>query len=207
MRATVLTLLTVIGLLFLSAGPAAAGGPTSVVLTMPENQRATALYHTDSTYILLDGALSGGAAAAPYESNSYVTATWLIHDVDVWRTDRIYLTSAGPVIESRTVRADGQGIWDVPASWHTSSSPKELMALLDSLKLTSGPASAQIADAAKAAPAPAPAPVEPVADVRWEWGIGGLIAGVLLTVAAVLVRPRLRALPSFSRPRPAPPLP
>ncbi|MBC6445687.1 hypothetical protein [Actinokineospora xionganensis] len=210
MRATVLTLLTVIGLLTLSAGPAAAGGPTSVLLTMPENQRAAALHHADSAYIRLDSALSGGSAAAPYESNSYFTATWLLHDVDVWRTDRIYLTPAGPVIETRTVHGHDQGIWDAPASWHTSSSPKELIALLDSLGLTAGPASARIAEAAKAEAAkaePAPATVEPVADVRWEWGIGGLIAGALITVGAVLVRPRLRRLPAFSRPRTAPPLP
>jgi hypothetical protein len=210
MRATVLTLLTVIGLLVLSAGPAAAGGPTSVLLTMPENERATALYYSDSAYTRLDSALSGGVAVAPYESNSYFTATWLIHDVDVWRTDRIHLTPAGPVIETRTVDWTEREIWDAPTSWHTSSSPKELMALLDSLGLTSGPASARIAEAAKAAPAApaaAPAAVEPVADVKWEWGIGGLIAGALLTVAAVLVRPRLRGLVSFSRPRPAPPLP
>lgn len=205
MRATVLTLLTVIGLLVLSAGPAAAGGPTSVLLTMPGNQRAAALYHSDSAYIRLDSALTGGSAAAPYESDSYFTATWLLHDVDVWRTDRIYLTPTGPVIETRAVHGHEQGIWDAPASWHTSSSPKELIALLDSLGLTAGPASARIAEAAKAAPAPAPA--EPVADVKWEWGIGGLIVGALLTVGAGLVRPRLRGLPAFSRPRPAPPLP
>lgn len=205
MRATVLTLLTVIGLLLLSAGPAAAGGPTSVLLTMPENQRAAALYHSDSTYIRLDSALSVGPTAAPYESNSYITATWLIHDVDVWRTDRIYLTPSGPVIETRTIRGSERGIWDVPATWHTSSSPKELIALLDTLGLISGPAAARVAEAVESAPAPTP--VEPVADVKWEWGIGGLIAGALLTLGAVLVRPRLRGLPSFSRARPAPPLP
>ncbi|SDI21465.1 hypothetical protein SAMN05192558_101106 [Actinokineospora alba] len=206
MRATVLTLLTVIGLLVLNAGPAAAGGPTSVLLTMPENQRAAALYHSDSAYTRLDGALSGGATASPQESNSYITATWLIHDVDVWRTDRIYLTPSGPVIETRTTRGTEQGIWDVPATWHTSSSPKELMALFASLGLTSGSSTARIAEAAAQPPA-APTPVEPVADVKWEWGIGGLIAGALLTVGAVLVRPRLRGLPQLSRPRPAPPLP
>ncbi|CRK56562.1 hypothetical protein [Alloactinosynnema sp. L-07] len=185
MRATILPLLAAIGLLVLGAPPASAGGPTSVLLASPEHERVAAIYHTDSAYKRLENAVVGGSTAPADESSPYVTAAWLIHDVEVWRTDRIYLTSSGPVIETRTISPDGGNIWDAPATWHTSSSPRELAVLLDTLGVTTK--SVQIVDTAATTLAAA----EPVAaprDVRWEWGIGGLAVGALLTAAVVRVQ-------------------
>ncbi|WP_436498789.1 hypothetical protein [Actinokineospora sp. HUAS TT18] len=187
MRATILPLLAAIGLVVLGAAPASAGGPTSVLLSSPENQRVAAVYHSDSAYKRLESAVHGGQAVKATESDSYVTATWLIHDVQVWRTDRIFLTASGPVIETRIVGPEGGNIWDAPATWHSSPAPAELAALFDTLGLTKP---GQVVDIPAVA-APALAAVETTVapgDVRWEWGIGGLVVGALVTFAAFRVR-------------------
>ncbi|HVK24283.1 MAG TPA: hypothetical protein VM677_23255 [Actinokineospora sp.] len=189
MRTKLLTLLAACTLVVLNATPAAAGGPTSVLLVYPESQRAAAVYHSDSAYKRLENALEGGSTEPANPDGSYVTATWLIHDVQVWRTDRVYLTSSGPVIETRTTMNDSN-IWDAPATWHTSSAPADLLALLDTLGVTDESTTARIAARANSAPPPVTQAATP-RDVRWEWGIGGIVVGGLLALAAVRLRQRL----------------
>lgn len=92
-----------------AAGPAAAGGPTSVLLASPYSDSATALYYTDNDYAelasLLGGQdLPGSPAQAPaYAAGApYVTVTWLTHDVMVWRLDRIFLIGDDVWVVART---------------------------------------------------------------------------------------------------------
>jgi hypothetical protein len=78
----------------LPAGPALAGGPTSVLLVAPSGATAS-LYVTHSEYGQLQRALgenpapeagAPGGGLAP--SGARFTITWLIHDVAVWRVDQ-----------------------------------------------------------------------------------------------------------------------
>ncbi len=119
------------------AGPAAAGGPTSVLLVNGGSGDAAALYATDPDYAALDKALGdtgeqidpmlteadlGGADARR------ITVTWLRHDVHVWRVDSLYPDArGGPVV----ARADGA---DATAeTWQRVEHPERLGSLLDGL--------------------------------------------------------------------------
>jgi hypothetical protein len=125
-------LLTLVLLTFAAlwgAGPAVAGGPTSVLVSVPGEGRVAALYHTDAPYQALE-ALSGelnaevhpAARARPGGGAEPVaTFTWLIHDVQVWRMDQVYLNADGaPWVERREV-VDGGSVWDAPATWHRAN--------------------------------------------------------------------------------------
>jgi hypothetical protein len=102
-RAAIVVLaLSVLSLAF--AGPAAAGGPTSVLLVHSDTHKAASLYYTDADYALLSELVGGisGAGAGTVDSSgmgqefgSAVTLTWLVHDVSVWRVDRVYLDAEG----------------------------------------------------------------------------------------------------------------
>jgi hypothetical protein len=188
------------------AGPAAAGGPTSVLLVVPGEGRTASLYTGQADYETLadlvgafGGTDSAGGAAGvgDHATGSEVTVTWLIHDVSVWRVDRIYPGSpGGPWIASQT-SLDGSGdIWSSPVRWHTASQDTALTGLLTRLGLLGGPVAAQPGAVEPAARAAAtPAPTEPAgADARSGpvWGLAGLALGVLLAVAALRAAGRRR---------------
>ena len=60
--------------------------------------------------------------------------TWLIHDVEPWRVDRIYLgADDGPWIATQEMLSGTRSIWDAPVIWHQPAAGKELVLLLDSL--------------------------------------------------------------------------
>lgn len=223
------------GSLFLSAGPAQAGGPTSAILVSPSTGRTAALYYSDAEYDRLSTALGGYQPAAdPTIENpnlltapgsGSITVTWLIHDVSVWRIDRIFFTdSAGPLIvtqESMDGRDPGDGMYpggtgNDTAVWHRPPDPQELQTLLAELGLT-GPGQQRMTVDGAAAPVAAEAdsagagsagavtdvetvataasePVDPAdrAGVVWWWVLGGLLAGVVLTAAAVRFVPAVR---------------
>ena len=94
----------------LTAAPAAAGGPTSALLSIPGAGSTASLYYTDPEYDELanlvgvsepsgtfETELSGG-----HESGPGITITWLIHDVQPWRVDRVYLGGKdGPWISTQ----------------------------------------------------------------------------------------------------------
>src|SRR5687767_15865093 len=102
--AIVVVALSVMSVAF-AAVPASAGGPTSVLVVEPDTRAAASLYYTDAEYQALAGLVgaasesgivgevdrSGGA----HEFRSGITMTWLLHDVAVWRVDRVYLTAKG----------------------------------------------------------------------------------------------------------------
>ena len=209
-RHAALALLTALILSPTLAGPAAAGGPTSVLLVVPGQGRTSSLYTGQADYETLGGLVGAfGDTGATTESGkdvdhaagTEVTATWLIHDVSVWRVDRIYFDSpGGPWIASQT-SFDGSGdIWSSPVQWHTATQGKALMGLLTRLGLLGDSAAAPPADVA---PPASPAAVTPTAPSATEpaaadgpsgpvWGLTGLALGVALTVATLRVAARRR---------------
>ena len=85
-----------------AAAPAQAGGPTSVLMTNPATGRAHALYYSDRAYERLASAVGGfgaesGSAAKPQsvvdDFGSEIRLTWLIHDMSIWRIDRVHITA------------------------------------------------------------------------------------------------------------------
>lgn len=126
------------------AGPASAGGPTSVLLVLPGTGQTASLYHVDTDYAALaglvgavDGSGSGtvDGSGASHNQGQAVTLTWLAHDVHVWRVDRIYFDAAGgPWISTQTGTGESSGsVLDTAAVWHRPERGKELAALLDRL--------------------------------------------------------------------------
>ncbi|MGH3991599.1 MAG: hypothetical protein ACRDSN_03940 [Pseudonocardiaceae bacterium] len=133
---------TIAGGTVLASAPAAmAGGPTSVLLVSPSSGSIAALYVTDDRYYQLQRALGEQPAAdggAPDlhggAGTTAINVTWLIHDVMVWRVDRVFVNvDGGPWVETRT-SFDGP-VHAQPATVHRSSDPALLLALLDRLGL------------------------------------------------------------------------
>jgi hypothetical protein len=186
------------------AGPAAAGGPTSVLLVAPGTGRTASLYTGQADYEALSGLVgdSGNASettkAEEHAIGNEVTATWLIHDVSVWRVDRIYLDApGGPWIATQT-SVDGSGdIWSSPVQWHNATQGKAVVGLLTRLGLLGDSAAVEPTPQAATTPTatePAAA-TEPTAADRPAgpvWGLAGLALGVGLTAAAVRVAGRRR---------------
>jgi hypothetical protein len=210
------------------AGSAAAGGPTSVLLVAPGEGRTASLYSSSSDYAelarLVDAfntqpgstttppsSASGDGASGTLDSfGPEVTVTWLIHDVQVWRVDRVYLDADdGPWISTQ-MALDGGDIWAKPPTWHTAGEAKRLVTLLDRLGVgsttvgqgTTGRASSSAGVAAgtggggtRRALDGQPTKAFPTAaevggtgglpgPAGWGWGLVGVVLGVVLTLAA-----------------------
>ena len=206
-RALAIVLTAWILVLLAPPGPASAGGPTSALLSVPGEGRTASLYFTDSEYEQLAGLVDVGASSTVDESGAdhvawpSVTVTWLVHDVEPWRVDRIYLGGEhGPWIATQEVLGDSTPIWDSPVTWHQPTGGKELTQLLNSLGVGQIGQAAQPATQVESG-APAPESVEPAAaaptatdtsdtsarDRAW-WGLGGLAGGVLLAAGWMRVR-------------------
>jgi hypothetical protein len=189
--------------LVLLAAPAVAGGPTSVLLVAPGGGGTASLYYDDADYGVLsrlvgaegqDGTASSGSAG--HETETSVTVTWLIHDVSVWRIDRIYLGGeGGPWLA--TQEGFGDDVLSSAVTWHRPAEPAALVALLDRLGLEPGNGSSAVVPppappAAEPAPAPtarATAPAQP-AGTPWRLLALAALAGAVATavVAVPLVR-------------------
>ena len=194
----------------LVAAPANGGGPTSALLSVPGAGSTASLYYTDPEYDELAGLVGvaeptgtfDGKESAGHEYGAGVTVTWLVHDVEPWRVDRIYLGAEdGPWISTQVADSSGS-IWEGPVLWHQPEQGKRLADLLDGLGLGTkastdtsfdGVAGAPVpeSDDTAAAP-PAAAGPEPAtaAESTWRgagWAagglLGGLLGGVLLTLA------------------------
>ena len=219
-RLSISVLVALLGWLALGlAGPAAAGGPTSVLLVDPASQKTASLYYDDPDYAELAslvGAEMGGpaqpSAGGPRSGSdigSGITVTWLVHDVSVWRIDRINLDAiGGPVISTQTA-ADAADLWDSPVVDHRPADPGRLVALLERLGFGSGagaapdaaavdePAGAgRAAGAATDAGAAAGADVPAVADPRAAsaqdtvlWALAGTALGAVLTLTLLRLAP------------------
>jgi hypothetical protein len=202
----------------LAAGPAAAGGPTSVMLSVPGEGRMAALYTTDADYGRLADAVGAfGTAPAPAKGSHpspgspYVTLTWLIHDVSPWRVDRVHAAADGLWLATQT-STDGADIWAGSEVWSLPSNPKELDALLVRLgvhpakgsvpagtSVGASPGSAgfpaSVADDAPAAET-ASAPESDAGTPGLLWAALGLVAGVALTLGGQQAWSRRRRRPA-----------
>jgi hypothetical protein len=222
-----LTALIVVMMSVLVAGPASAGGPTSGLLVHSDTSKAASLYYSDADYTTLSelvGAnsqrgLSGKVdTSGSHAFGSAVTLTWLIHDVAVWRVDRIYLDAeGGPWVSTQLVMNDSGNVYDSPSVWHTVTDAGALRGLFERVGLGFG-STASGADAG-AVPVPAyravtPAP-EPAQETSrpaspaptwggWAWGLAGLALGLALALAGPRVLSRARRGPG-PHPDTAPP--
>ena len=215
-RALAVVLTAWVLVLLAPPGPASAGGPTSALLSAPGEGRTASLYFTDSAYDQLARLVDVGGSSTVDESGRdhvnwpSVTVTWLVHDVEPWRVDRIYLGGEdGPWIATQEVLGDSTPIWDSPVTWHQPTDGKELTRLLNSLGVgqigqAAEPAT-QVESGAPAAESVEPASAPPTTtddtsgtsarDRAW-WGLGGLAGGVVLAAGWARVRsarPRDRA--------------
>ena len=192
------------------ATPAAyAGGPTSVLMTNPGLGRASAFHINNPNYDRLYAAV-GEDVTGPEQppsglgsSADEVRLTWLIHDMQIWRIDRVHLTGEDGIwLETVTELAGTGDVFDRPARWHRPKNDKALTALLTSAGLlgAAGPApstATQPDDSSRvtaAASAPRPDLVPIVAAA-----LGGLVLGA---VGSLLLRRRPNGRrPTADRPR------
>jgi hypothetical protein len=187
-RALAVVLTAWVLVLLAPPGPASAGGPTSALLSVPGEARTASLYYTDDAYEQLAGLVDVGGSSTvdgsggSHESGTTVTVTWLIHDVEPWRVDRIYLGGEdGPWIATQEMVGDDTSIWDSPVTWHQPTDGKELILLLDSLGV--GQAGAVDEPVSPAEPGPATS----ARDRAW-WALGGLAGGALLAAGWTRLR-------------------
>ena len=188
-----------------AAHPAYAGGPTSVLMASPDRQQARAAYNGDSVYAALTAAVGEdhtGPTTPPVGlatgGREDIRLTWLIHDVQIWRIDRIHHTSAdGMWIETVVNPSGEESMFDVPAHWHRPADEAALTAVLSDVGLLGDSGAAFTQPPAPAAEATVPAPAT---------GVPGLLAaaltGLVLGVAGTLVGVRARSgTPAGSGPR------
>lgn len=199
-------LVGVLAAALLAASPAAAGGPTSLLIVNPANARTSSAYTGDARYERLAGYVGidtgagveqppGGESPPGGLENSFgheIRLTWLIHDMAVWRVDRIYLTEDAVWINT------SQGWEGEPKreSWHRAAQPDQLRTAL-----------AETGVLRPASPRPTPAEPEPSAPVGAAaatpgsppgpvtgalfglLGLGAGVAGTLLFLQARRPRP------------------
>jgi hypothetical protein len=180
--------LLVVALFLLAASPASAGGPTSVLITSPTEERATGLYTSHTMYAELSQALGMNTAVADPDApllhgtpgSNAINLTWLIHDVQVWRVDHVFLTAdGGPWVETyesyEGVKFDQRGVVHRPAD------PTALVKVLNTVL---GPPDQSIVHPARttAEAAPAPAPAPPATGIQWTSLLIGLVGGIVLVV-------------------------
>jgi hypothetical protein len=203
-----------------AAAPAQAGGPTSVLMTNPATGRAHALYYSDRAYERLASAVGGfgaesGSADRPQsvvdDFGSEIRLTWLIHDMSIWRIDRVHLTAKDGTWIETVATVDGGDVYGRPGQWHRAHDQRLLMASLTAAGLLAGsqraagdptstmPSAAvpTVVQAAPTAVQTVPAPVVassrtpvPVPAMIAGAGAAGLVVGAVAALA--LARPRTR---------------
>lgn len=209
----------VVALSWVFAPGAMAGGPTSVLVISPESGESAALYYSDADYGALLHLLGEDAAEGRTDrppsldmavGTRQINVTWMVHDVQPWRVDRVYPGAReGFVwIHTSTQLETQQG------SWHRARKPAELTALFKKLGLmggrTGGAGAAQYPPAgeedqapppgrngqqgeAKQQSGPAPAAAGTSrAGTGWWWAIPGAAGGAVL---ALVLRPMASRLP------------
>jgi hypothetical protein len=186
-------------------GMSSAGGPTSVLLASPSGDAAAGLYYSDPDYDALSTLLGDVTAGSetvsvdppPATANApYVTATWLIHDVSVWRIDRMFVLPGDEVwIVSQSSwdgTLTGEGMFPgetghANSIWHAAADGPTLAALLSKYGLTTGSERPEVGELVPAAVdgAPiqataAPMTVATASASEWIWAAAGLLAGLVV---------------------------
>ncbi|GAB3925523.1 hypothetical protein GCM10029976_018930 [Kribbella albertanoniae] len=178
--------------------PAAAGGPTSVLLSAPPH--LVAFGYDDPQYAELQKLTSvDGTREDPgteqHEVGAFVRATWLIHDMSVYRLDVIYPDAPGGPWIATTEVSDGSST--ARPTWHRATDPVALVKLLSGLKLLpglrngeqprGGPTGLSQSQPTTEPPAVTPSAAEITAPgffTGWRWLLPGALLGALLTWAA-----------------------
>jgi hypothetical protein len=212
-RRTLALFVALLAVAALGAASAQAGGPTSVLLSSPP--KVVAVGYDDKRYAELQRLtdVSGSRNSVgkePHDVGRFVRATWLIHDMSVWRIDVIYPDApGGPWIATRA-SMDGSTLPEKP-TWHTPNDRVGLLKLLGSLQLLSGERSGEswsggptfIGGQPEEAPASEPPAQasEPSAQTQaastsvftgWRWTIPGFLLGAVVAVIAVRLLPKRR---------------
>ena len=195
------------------ASDAAAGGPTSVLVTSPESGQATALYYSDERYGKLQqllGPEGKGTRDKPPEADlahaRQINVTWLAHDISPWRIDRVFPVESRPQAVWIHTAADVSENTNLNGYWHRAEQPVQLRALLKKLGVTgtgTGDGYSGIFPAPWQSAEPDPATAAPDADAEttttvrvvvpgkgddtdWWWVIPGAAGGAVL---ALVLRP------------------
>ena len=195
-------LITVAG----AALPASAGGPTSVLLSAPP--KVVAFGYEDTLYNqllkLVGEPVPTAGSTEPHESGQFVRATWLIHDMHIWRLDIIYPDAPGGPWIATTVNMDGSGALPENPVWHKAGDGGALKQLLGSVKLLGagqfdgGPTGLEDPVQPSPTPAPQPAPAAQTIETRpatlsgWRWIIPGIVLGAVAGYLALRYVPRRR---------------
>lgn len=184
MRRLLALLALVLSATVLLTPPAAAGGPTSVLITHPSSGQATALYHSDARYAQLEALLAGGESLDDEPAllgTRALNLTWMAHDVSPWKSQQLHLDAeGGPVLATYHHIGSGR------TTWIRIAEGKAVLALADTLfEPGSGSAPAS-------APAPEPVVVENTVTETawwslsgWRWSVLGLALGAGVTLLAV----------------------
>ncbi|MEU6391423.1 hypothetical protein [Streptomyces sp. NPDC046939] len=196
-----------------SGSQAVAGGPTSVLVVSPESKQSASLYFSDREYDALSGLLG-----EPGESREelppglgvgagrQLNVTWLVHDVQPWRIDRVYPDTPGT--EAVWIHTSAELPKSYDGYWHRAEKPAELRTLLHKLgvmgKRSPGGAppifpregkpgaSALTASGADAGASMATSAATVSSGTNWWWSLPGLAIGATV---ALLVRPLVRRIP------------
>lgn len=202
----VLRIVAVVAALFaFTAAPAHAGGPTSVLLSAPPS--VTAFGYEDAQYGELMSLTEpiAGKVSGTHAVGRFVRATWLIHDMSVWRIDIIYPDAPGGpwVLTENLLGTTGS----VTPKWHQVAEPDKLRQFLETLKLSNGDFSGgpTLGDgytveqpAQQSQPAPQPTQVEAQAQsstnafTGWRWIIPGVLVGAAAALLALRLFPKRR---------------
>lgn len=206
----VLRILAVVAVLFaFTAAPAHAGGPTSVLLSAPPS--VAAFGYDDPEYDQLQTLTepAAGETRGQHSIGRFVRATWLIHDMSVWRIDIIYPDAPGGpwILSENTLRGAGP----ITPTWHQVANPAKLKQLLSDLKLLDGefyggPTLGDGYSLEQPMPTPVAEPQQqpPTQQPRtqvwtttsvftgWRWIIPGVLVGAGAALLAVRLFPRRR---------------
>ena len=132
----------------LSAAPAQAGGPTSVLLVDRVNGTAAGLYVGQPGYDHLlrsvdfkpDNPSAKQPSSVTEDYNNRIMLTWMVHDVSIWRIDEVFVTASDGIWVSTQLDYTGEGNpIDKPAAWHRPVDDKMLVAALHSSGLQTKP--------------------------------------------------------------------
>jgi hypothetical protein len=143
--AAVIGWLLVLAWIWCSADTASAGGPTSVIMVNPGTGQAAALHTSDARYNHLVEAVRAyyppaGSTTRPASvtdcSGCEIRLTWLIHDMQIWRIDRVHLTSGDGIWLETVADESGGDVLARPAVWHRPSDPETLVGLLTATAVT-----------------------------------------------------------------------
>lgn len=143
--AAVIGWLLVLAWIWCSVGTASAGGPTSVIMVNPGTGQAAALHTSDVRYDRLVEAVRAyyppaGPTARPASvtdcSGCEIRLTWLIHDMRIWRIDRVHLTpDDGIWLESVSDETGRTDPFEQTGTWQRPHDPTALLALLSAAEV------------------------------------------------------------------------